>query len=702
MDERERTESEIRAILSYIDPSKLNYNEWLSIGMALKNAGYSFSVWDDWSIDDEHTHERPGKWDGFAEDGTGLKMGTVIQLAKACGCPESVLFHRSASAMFEPIGFNDDLVTAGSKPVSPVSRPIRQTFRAAPTTAAEQRKIFLEALFKPGELIEYESSIRQKTGVPGKYEPADTARRRIEERDALADRTEFTNYNQPAGMWICLNPVDGKGRKIENITSWRWCLVESDEMPEDEQIRWLTESGLPIATMSTSGGRSVHAVVRIDAPDLAEYKRRTRLIFDWCDSHGFKIDKQTKNVNRLSRFPGFMRGENKQRLICWCANPKSWETWEAETQSQDDQKEAEPPVSVPLGNEYEIEPVRWLIPGAIPCGTFTLIGAAGGTGKSTLVRDIIAGMIRGQPTALEFDRILPARQPKKVMLFSAEDSYTQITLPHLKALGCTDEDLSRLAVLPNTDRRFPQIKYNSALLYQFIYSFRPDLIVFDPLQAFLPDNVDMAKRNQMRNVFADLLTRLNDETAVIIVCHFNKSQTFSGVDRIADSKDITDLARSVFLMGYTGQDDGPDKVRYLSHEKSSYARPLDTVLYKTDSRPGWPGLWFFEPLETTTKKDADFQAEKRILSSGRATDKRQTAKDYILATVTAAGIEKQQLLEDINRSCFFGHNGISERTLERITKELSDAGEIGKKTEGFAEKKQVFYYRLENGGIESE
>lgn len=701
MDERERTESEIRAILSYIDPSKLNYNEWLSIGMALKNAGYPFAIWDEWSIDDEYTAERPGKWAGFAEDGTGLKMGTVIQLAKACGCPESVLFHRSASAMFEPIGFNDDLVTARSKPVTPVSRPIRETFRAAPATAADQRKTFLECLFKPGELIEYESSIRQKTGVPGKYEPADTARRRIEERDALADRTEFTNYNQPAGMWICLNPVDGKGRKIENITSWRWCLVESDEMPEDEQIRWLTESGLPIATMSTSGGRSVHAVVRIDAPDLAEYKRRTRLIFDWCDSHGFKIDKQTKNVNRLSRFPGFMRGENKQRLICWCANPKSWETWEAETQSQDDQNENDEAV-FPLGDEFEIEPINWLIPGAIPCGTFTLIGAAGGTGKSTLIRNIIVGLISGKPTALEYGRILPARQPKKVMLFSAEDEYNKINLPHLRALGATSADLKRLSVLPNTDKRFPRIKYNSALLYRAINLFRPDLIIFDPLQSFLPDSVDMAKRNQMRNIFQDLLAHLPESTAVLIACHFNKSQTFSGVDRIADSKDITDISRSVFLMGYTGQDDGPDKIRYLSHEKSSYARPLDTVLYKTASMPGHRDLWTFEPLETTTKKDADFQAKKRILASSRATGKRQTAKDYILAAVTADGIEKQQLLEKVNAACFFGQNGISERTLERIAKELSDAGEIGKKTQGFAEKKKVFYYRLENGGIESE
>ena len=36
-------------LLKCIDPVNLNYQEWLSVGMALKHEGYSVSDWEEWS-----------------------------------------------------------------------------------------------------------------------------------------------------------------------------------------------------------------------------------------------------------------------------------------------------------------------------------------------------------------------------------------------------------------------------------------------------------------------------------------------------------------------------------------------------------------------------------------------------------------------------------------------------------------------------
>ena len=33
-------------ILEYIDPSKLDYQQWVNVGMALKDEGYSCKDWD--------------------------------------------------------------------------------------------------------------------------------------------------------------------------------------------------------------------------------------------------------------------------------------------------------------------------------------------------------------------------------------------------------------------------------------------------------------------------------------------------------------------------------------------------------------------------------------------------------------------------------------------------------------------------------
>ena len=35
--------------LGHIDPANLSYQEWINVGMGLKEAGYPASVWDDWS-----------------------------------------------------------------------------------------------------------------------------------------------------------------------------------------------------------------------------------------------------------------------------------------------------------------------------------------------------------------------------------------------------------------------------------------------------------------------------------------------------------------------------------------------------------------------------------------------------------------------------------------------------------------------------
>lgn len=36
-------------LLDWIDPAALSYQEWCGIGMALKDAGYDWSIWDVWS-----------------------------------------------------------------------------------------------------------------------------------------------------------------------------------------------------------------------------------------------------------------------------------------------------------------------------------------------------------------------------------------------------------------------------------------------------------------------------------------------------------------------------------------------------------------------------------------------------------------------------------------------------------------------------
>jgi len=66
-------------ILPFIDPGMLNYQEWVNVGMALKDAGYTASDWDSWSRSDSqryHGGECFRKWDGFHGSTKPVTAGT--------------------------------------------------------------------------------------------------------------------------------------------------------------------------------------------------------------------------------------------------------------------------------------------------------------------------------------------------------------------------------------------------------------------------------------------------------------------------------------------------------------------------------------------------------------------------------------------------------------------------------------------------
>ena len=99
------------------------------------------------------------------------------------------------------------------------------------------------------------------------------------------------------------------------MTEYRYALVESDNLDIEKQNSIIRELELPVAVLMFSGGKSVHAIVRIDAADYKEYQKRVEYLYKICEKNGLKVDTQNKNPSRLSRLPGCMRGDKKQFSI---------------------------------------------------------------------------------------------------------------------------------------------------------------------------------------------------------------------------------------------------------------------------------------------------------------------------------------------------------------------------------------------------
>lgn len=63
---------EVKRMLSFISPD--DRDDWMRVGMALKNEGYDFDLWDTWSQgSDKYSYEgaqgTANQWNSFNKDG---------------------------------------------------------------------------------------------------------------------------------------------------------------------------------------------------------------------------------------------------------------------------------------------------------------------------------------------------------------------------------------------------------------------------------------------------------------------------------------------------------------------------------------------------------------------------------------------------------------------------------------------------------
>jgi RecA-family ATPase len=135
------------------------------------------------------------------------------------------------------------------------------------------------------------------------------------------------DVKEEVGAWIRFNPLDGKGVRDENVTKYRFALVESDVVEIPRQLALIKELELPVATLVHSGGKSLHAIIRVDADNMTEYRSRVDYLFEVCKKNGLEMDRQNRNPSRLSRMPGVMRNGNKQWLVATNIGKASWAEW---------------------------------------------------------------------------------------------------------------------------------------------------------------------------------------------------------------------------------------------------------------------------------------------------------------------------------------------------------------------------------------
>lgn len=314
-------------ILDYIDPSRLNYQEWCCVGMALKYEGYSAFDWDLWSQRDSkryHKNECFKKWDTFT--GSGVTGGTVIQYAKDQGWTPPIQKPGHELDWNDVINPKDEGVVVDRNWLE--VKEVREPRRWDPVA---ELITYLETLFDSTENVGYvtKSWTKDNKHLPTQGCWDRTAGKLIQQLGKCKGDigAVLGDYDPETGAWIRFNPLDGKGCKNENVTDYRYALVESDKMTIEEQNAMIRELELPVACLVHSGGKSLHAIVRIEAADQREYRKRVDYLYNICRKNGFEVDTQNRNPSRLSRMPGITRNGKKQFLVATNIGKASWDEW---------------------------------------------------------------------------------------------------------------------------------------------------------------------------------------------------------------------------------------------------------------------------------------------------------------------------------------------------------------------------------------
>ncbi len=194
-------------------------------------------------------------------------------------------------------------------------------------TAAEQRKdgrpaslLFLNTLYRPDDRV----LIFTRFFSSGDFlHVAGRESYRLAEKPGVRAAPSVLPMGAKEGVWFLTAPVTGEWKPKSDpdpslsrrheacVTRFPYLLLESDTANESQWLKALVQLPLAITALYTSGGVSVHALVRVDCESKADFDAAREVARAVLCPLG--ADGAAMTAVRLSRLPGCMRhGKQEQ------------------------------------------------------------------------------------------------------------------------------------------------------------------------------------------------------------------------------------------------------------------------------------------------------------------------------------------------------------------------------------------------------
>lgn len=316
-----------------------------------------------------------------------------------------------------------------------------------------------------------------------------------------------------SGAWIRINPFtpDDFTGTDGAVSNYRHVLVEFDKKAKDEQVAIFQQSNLPISLLVDSGGKSIHAWVRVDAQTKEQWEERRNTVYDYLSDH--EPDPQNKNPSRWSRLGGVFRGENEQKIVAFKTGALDWDEFIAWREGQDFPEE----VSTDTLENYDTknDPNHVVGHGRYLCrGGSLLVTGQSGIGKSSFVMQMAASWAIGREL---FG--IPVIRPLKIAVVQAEcdigdlaEAYQGVSsgmrlAPDEKVL--CKQNLKFFTEASKTGKDFVD------LCRKIIVRHKLDVLVADPLLSYVGG--DLGKQEVCSHFLRNLVQPVLQETGCIMV-----------------------------------------------------------------------------------------------------------------------------------------------------------------------------------------
>lgn len=316
-----------------------------------------------------------------------------------------------------------------------------------------------------------------------------------------------------SGAWIRINPFakDDFTGTDGAVSSYRHVLVEFDKKPKEEQLAIFQQSNLPISLLVDSGGKSIHAWVRVDAESKAQWEERRNTVYEYLSDH--EPDPQNKNPSRWSRLGGVMRGDKEQKIIAFKVGAEDWDAFIAWREGQDFPEE----IRTDALETYDTrnDPNHVIGHGRYLCrGGSLLVTGQSGIGKSSFVMQMATSWAVGREL---FG--IPVIRPLRIGVIQAECDMGDLAEAFQGVSSGMSLSAEERTLCRENLRFFTEASKTGKdfvdLARKIIVRLKLDVLVADPLLSYVGG--DLSKQEVCSYFLRNLVQPVLQETGCIMV-----------------------------------------------------------------------------------------------------------------------------------------------------------------------------------------